>query len=31
MKSTYWWDNDVQVNEEWLCIVKSRADLFERS
>ena len=29
VKSTYWWDNDVQVNEEWLCIVKSRADLFE--
>ena len=29
VKSTYWWDNDGQVNEEWLCIVKSRADLFE--
>jgi periplasmic divalent cation tolerance protein len=29
VKSTYWWDNGVQVNEEWLCIVKSRADLFE--
>ena len=29
VKSTYWWDNDVQVNEEWLCIAKSRLDLFE--
>jgi periplasmic divalent cation tolerance protein len=29
VKSTYWWDNDVQVSEEWLCIIKSRADLFD--
>jgi periplasmic divalent cation tolerance protein len=29
LRSTYWWDGDIQVNEEWLCIAKSRADLFE--
>jgi periplasmic divalent cation tolerance protein len=29
IQSTYWWENDVQVSDEWLCIVKSRADLFE--
>ena len=29
VKSTFWWDNDVQVSEEWLCLIKTRADLFE--
>ena len=26
--STYWWENDLQTSEEWLCLIKSRADLF---
>ncbi len=29
MQSTYWWDGDIQVSEEWLCLIKTRADLFE--
>ena len=26
--STYWWQGKVERSEEWLCIAKSRADLF---
>jgi periplasmic divalent cation tolerance protein len=30
IQSTYWWDGDIQVSEEWLCILKTRADLFDQ-
>ena len=30
IQSTYWWDGDVQISEEWLCLIKTRADLFEQ-
>ena len=30
IQSTYWWDGDIQVSEEWLCLIKTRADLFDR-
>lgn len=30
IQSTYWWDGDVQVSEEWLCLIKTRADLFDQ-
>jgi periplasmic divalent cation tolerance protein len=26
--STYWWKEEVEKTEEWLCIMKSRRDLF---
>ena len=29
IKSTYWWKEDIEQAEEWLCIVKSRRDLYE--
>ena len=25
--STYWWDNDVQSGDEWLCLIKTGVDL----
>jgi periplasmic divalent cation tolerance protein len=28
VNSTFWWNNDVQTSEEWLCLIKTRADLF---
>jgi periplasmic divalent cation tolerance protein len=27
--STYWWQGEIETAEEWLCVVKSRADLYE--
>jgi len=27
--STYWWENNIETAEEWLCIIKSRKDLYE--
>ena len=30
IQSTFWWDGDVQVSEEWLCLIKTRADLFDQ-
>ncbi len=26
--STYWWEEEIQTTEEWLCIMKSRSDLY---
>jgi periplasmic divalent cation tolerance protein len=26
--STYWWKDEIEKAEEWLCIMKSRRDLF---
>jgi periplasmic divalent cation tolerance protein len=26
--STYWWKDGIEKTEEWLCIMKSRGDLF---
>ncbi len=26
--STYWWKEEIEKTEEWLCILKSRKDLF---
>jgi periplasmic divalent cation tolerance protein len=28
--STYWWQGEVETAEEWLCVIKSRQDLYER-
>jgi len=28
VNSTFWWNNDVETSEEWLCLIKTRADLF---
>ena len=28
--STYWWEGVIEEAEEWLCIVKSRKDLYDR-
>jgi periplasmic divalent cation tolerance protein len=30
IQSTYWWDGDIQLSEEWLCIIKTRRDLFDQ-
>jgi periplasmic divalent cation tolerance protein len=27
--STYWWKQGIEKTEEWLCIMKSRSDLFK--
>ncbi len=26
--STYWWKEEIEKTEEWLCMMKSRRDLF---
>ncbi len=26
--STYWWRGEIETTEEWLCVVKSRQDLY---
>jgi len=30
IRSTYWWEDKVEASDEWLCIMKSRSDLFEK-
>jgi len=27
--STYWWQGQIETADEWLCIMKSRQDLYE--
>ncbi len=27
--SSYWWKGKLEMAEEWLCLIKSRQDLFE--
>ncbi|MFQ6067388.1 MAG: divalent-cation tolerance protein CutA [bacterium] len=27
--STYWWKKEVETVEEWLCIIKSKTELYE--
>lgn len=29
IQSTYWWDGEVKRTEEYLCIIKTRADLYD--
>jgi periplasmic divalent cation tolerance protein len=26
--STYWWQEEIEESEEWLCLMKSRKDLY---
>ncbi|NVM01132.1 MAG: divalent-cation tolerance protein CutA [Candidatus Helarchaeota archaeon] len=28
--STYWWKENVETSEEWLCLIKSKKSLFEK-
>ena len=28
--STYWWQGAMETAEEWLCLIKTRQDLYER-
>lgn len=28
--STYWWEGEIEESEEWLCIMKSRKDLYDK-
>jgi periplasmic divalent cation tolerance protein len=30
ISSTYWWKGKIEETEEWLCILKSRKDLYDR-
>lgn len=30
IESTYWWKGTVETSQEWLCILKTRRDLFDR-
>jgi periplasmic divalent cation tolerance protein len=30
VSSTYWWNDQVESAEEYLCLIKTRADLFDR-
>ena len=27
--STYWWQGKIETAEEWLCVIKSREDLYQ--
>ena len=27
--STYWWQDKIETAEEWLCVMKSRQDLYD--
>jgi periplasmic divalent cation tolerance protein len=27
--STYWWQGEIETAEEWLCLIKTRRDLYE--
>ena len=29
MKSIYWWEGKIEVAKEWLCVMKSRNELYE--
>jgi len=29
IRSTYWWQGQIETAEEWLCIMKSRQDLYD--
>ena len=29
ISSLYWWQESTETSEEWLCVVKSRKDLYE--
>lgn len=29
LKSLYWWKGKIEEAEEWLCIIKSREDMYE--
>ena len=28
--STYWWQGEMEIAQEWLCIAKTRSELYER-
>jgi len=30
IKSFYWWRDKLEETEEWVCILKSRSDLYEK-
>ncbi len=30
MTSTYWWKENMEKAEEWLCLIKSKKDLYEK-
>jgi periplasmic divalent cation tolerance protein len=30
VKSTYWWKQDVETGEEWLCLVKTKRSLIKK-
>ena len=27
--STYWWQNEIETAQEWLCVIKSHKDLYK--
>ncbi len=29
IESTYWWEGKIEVAKEWLCVMKSRNELYE--
>jgi periplasmic divalent cation tolerance protein len=30
IESTYWWKEEIEKAEEWLCLMKSRSDLYQQ-
>jgi periplasmic divalent cation tolerance protein len=30
IESTYWWQGQIEVSQEWLCTIKGRRDLYPR-
>jgi periplasmic divalent cation tolerance protein len=28
--STYWWQGEIETAEEWVCVIKSKRELYER-
>ncbi|MCU0849725.1 MAG: divalent-cation tolerance protein CutA [Candidatus Thermoplasmatota archaeon] len=29
IKSTYWWKDDIETSEEWICFIKSKKKLYD--
>ena len=29
ISSTYWWKNDIEIDEEWICFIKSKKSVYD--
>jgi periplasmic divalent cation tolerance protein len=30
IESTYWWQGEIETSGEWLCVIKSKREVYER-